>query len=153
MRGGLRKDGNMQYIIHRRYKGPGLLGGYLNLPYGTTLELPMDVMTGKPKDDRLYTEGGTPVCIERSQVAKEHAARNDDGCGLERGALTWAIAYAPRKGDAGFRFTEDEIRMLRGEYEHWLRPYDVIMFNDDFFRAGIEDLQELAKKLQIKIRR
>ena len=87
-----------------------------------------------------------------------HFARNDDGQGLERGRLTWAIAYSRRvrTGPNGRqqRFTEEEIELLERKWAHFLRQdVEVILFNEDFFAAAVPELKELADALHIKVRR
>ncbi len=139
----------MEYITHHRFKAIAMCGGRLNIPYGTKLNA---------ADITLVTQEEKPICYITSENAKRHFARNNDGRGLERGKLTYAIAFAPRerKGTGGRRqrFTDAEIEMLERDYSHWLRPnLDVVLFNDDFFAAEVEDLQKLADKLGIKYKR
>ena len=135
----------MKYIVHRRYRGTDILQNQLNLPYGTHLET---------VEGFIATNDGHLICYPASEAAKMYFAPNDDGRGLERGVLTWAIAYAPRKGESGFRFTEREIELLEKRWPHWLRQdVDTILFNEDFFAAQPEDLQRLADALKIKVRR
>jgi hypothetical protein len=40
--------------------------------------------------------------------------------------------------------------MLTKDYQRFLKPTDMILFNNDFFNAEISELEELAKKLNIK---
>lgn len=139
----------MRYITHRRFKRLALCGKQLNLPYGTELET-----SGRS----IITQDGKTVCYRTSENAKMHFARNDDGNGLERGKLTYAIAYSQRERHSADgrrqRFTDPEIEMLRRDWAYFLRPNkDVILFNDDFFAAEISELQKLANALHIKIRR
>ena len=132
----------MDYITHRRFKANAMCGR-INLRYGT----------------RVISEGGLickldgePICFTTSENAKMYFARNDDGRGLERGALTYAIAYGKRKGVKGFRFTNAEREMLTQEYAHWLRQdTDYLLFNNDFFAADVGELRELANRLKIKV--
>lgn len=82
----------------------------------------------------------------------------DGGQGLERGKLTWAIAYSQRvrTGPNGRqqRFTEEEIELLERKWAHFLRQdVEVILFNEDFFAAAVPELKELADALHIKVRR
>lgn len=139
----------MKYVTHHRFKGLAACGQQLNLPYGTELDAEGVV---------LLTQDGRPVCYSTSESAKLHFARNDDGRGLERGKLTWAIAYSQRirYGEDGRRqrFTDEEIELLEREWARWLRrDVDAILFNEDFFAAEPEELQKLADALKIKVRR
>lgn len=139
----------MRYITHHRFRENGLCLRKLNLPCGTELTV---------SGEFLLTPGGEPVCYRTSELAKRHFARNDDGRGLERGALTHAIAYGNRvrhsEDGRQQRFTDGEIAMLRSQWKRFLRPNeDVLLFNEDFFAAEVEELQGLADALKIKLRR
>ena len=131
----------MDYIVHRRFKKEAICGS-LNLRYGTKVE---------KQDDMLWLDDVKAICFATSENAKLHFSRNDDGMGLERGKLTYAIAYAPRKSRTGYRFNDEERKLLTEKYSHWLRQdTDYILFNDDFFGAPVDELRELAKRLNIK---
>ena len=113
-------------------------GKWVNLPYGTELE----VIAGC-----IDTPEGMAVCYSTSEDAKRHFACNDDGRGLERGALSWAIAYARRPR----QFTEAQIDLLERDWSQFLRKdVDTILFNEAFFVAPPEQLQQLAAALHIK---
>ena len=136
----------MQYITHHRFKSKALCGKELTLPYGTTL---------KCEDGKLIkTEEGKAICFNTSYSADQHFSRNEDGNGLRRGALTYAIAFAPRKvKNSGFRFSEEEQKLLCEKWDMFLKPnLDVILFNNAFFHADILTLGEIAKDLNIKIK-
>lgn len=116
-------------------------GDYLNLPYGTKLICINNILYYQNK----------PVCFTTSENAKRHFSRNDDNLGLERGALTYAIAFAKRDR-AGFRFSEKERNLITEKYRHWLKSeVDYILFNDDFFHAEINEINVLARELKIKL--
>lgn len=79
-----------------------------------------------------------------------HFARNDDGRGLERGRLTYEIAYSDRhpNEDNGFRFTDEEARILMRDYSRFIRQdVDTIIFNFEFFNASIEELKEIKERV------
>lgn len=139
----------MKYITHNRFKKLAACGETLNIPYGTELDT---------AGDFIITPDGKPICFATSENAKMHFARNDDGQGLERGRLTWAIAYSQRvrRGAGGQqqRFTDEEIELLEREWAHFLRQdVDVILFNENFFAAAVPELKQLADALHIKARR
>ena len=140
----------MRFVTHHRYKELALCGEQLDIPYGTELET---------EGESLVTAEGKAVCYTTSENAKKHFAQNDDGRGLERGTLTWAIAYSQRqkksKADGAFyRFSDEEREMLWRRWRHFLREdLDVIIFNEAFFAAAPEELQKLADALKIKVRR
>lgn len=139
----------MKYVVHNRYRGLDAGGKPMNVPYGTEFET---------IGDFIATRSGRGICFTTSETAREYFAANDDGRGLERGALTYAIAYSrrERKWPDGSvrRFDQAEVEMLEREWSHWLRQdVDTILFNDDFFAAQPEELRRLADALKIKVRR
>ncbi len=135
----------MKYITHHRFHGLALCGKRVNLPYGMVLTA---------AGGCLFTQDGRAICYPTSENAKRHFAPNDDGRGLERGRLTYAIAYSARNAGKGFRFSEEERRLLERDWGHFLRrDVDVLLFNEDFFAARPEQLQRLADALHIKVRR
>ncbi len=136
----------MEYIVHRRFKKPSAAGKRLNLPYGTKVTSDNNGMICSPDGDL--------ICFATSENAKLHFAINDDGQGLERGKLTYAIAYAPRNNGHAYRFSEAERIMLIRNWNRFLRQdTDMILFNEDFFRADTGELRRLADALNIKVRR
>lgn len=129
----------MDYIIHHRLKGKCICGD-VNLPYGTALH----------SEGKFIVGDVGIICAVISQQAKEHIARNDDGRGLERGKLTYAIAF---KGMShpGFRFDEKQRETITKTYSRFIRSdCDFIIFNDDFFNADVDELREMANTLNIK---
>lgn len=139
----------MKYITHNRFKRLAACGETLNIPYGTELETVGNFIVS-PK--------GKLICCTTSENAKMHFARNDDGQGLERGKLTWAIAYSRRvrtsPNGRQQRFAEAEIKLLEERWAHFLRQdVEAILFNEDFFAAAVGELQQLADALHIKVRR
>lgn len=129
----------MKYICHKRFKGT-TLNGYANIPYGTEYE----------SNGSFLCDNGNPIFATTSLNCHKHFARNDDGQGLRRGALTYAIAYAPRGKEP--RFSENEVDLLTREYMRFLKTTDTILFNDAFFNADISELETMAKALNIKIK-
>lgn len=133
----------MTYITHRPFNGIAASGRKMEIPYGSEFSVIANW---------IATPQGEAICSIHSENAKRCFAVNDDGCGLERGALTWAIAYEPRQGQKGFRFSDSEIELLEKDYGRWLRDTEFILFNDDFFAASVPELQKLADALNIKPR-
>lgn len=134
-------------IVFRRFKDLGICGD-VNIPYGTEL-------TATP-DGFVTFPDGRKITKIHSQNYIQHFSTNDDGQGLLRGKLTYAIAFSPRerkhKNGYVFRFSEDENDMIRKEWGKYLMPYDdTILFNNDFYDAPIEDLKKLADALDIQI--
>ena len=137
----------MEYICHHRFKGITAGAGEMNIPFGSKFQT-----IGK----FIATPDAKGICYITSDAAYRHFARNDDGKGLKRGALTYAIAYAKRerkhKDGHVFRLSEGEIEMLMRDYPHFLKDTETILFNHVFFNAEINELQELAAALGIKIK-
>lgn len=128
----------MEYICHKRYKGNDLNGKPVNLPYGTKL---------RQHEDYILTEKGNPICFRNSECCFMHFARNDDGQGLERGAISYSIAYSQR--GHGFRFTEAQREIIVTKWSKYIRrDIDMILFNRDFFSAPVEDLIQMSKDLE-----
>jgi hypothetical protein len=130
----------MQYICYKRFKGKTLSQDYANIPYGTKYETIGGFLCDNCK----------PMMTTTCYNCHQHFSRNDDGQGLRRGKLAYAIAYAPR-GDK-YRFSEEEIAMLTRDYQRFLKPTETILFNNDFFNAEISELEELAKRLNINVK-
>lgn len=131
----------MKYICYKRFRGKILSKTIVNIPYGTEFE---------SSGNFLYDHDGKYMMATTSFNCHQHFSRNDDGQGLRRGKLAYAIAFAPR--GKSYRFSEDEIAMLTRDYQRFLKPTDMILFNNDFFNAEVSELEELAKKLNIKVR-
>lgn len=130
----------MEYICHKQYKKTGASGIEYNFPYRKKLQ----------NIGQFIAYENAAVCTVTSDDAFRHFARNDDGNGLERGKLTYDIAYAPKKPnkDNGFRFTDKQAKMLKRYYKKYLMNTDVILFNEAFFNADIEDLQKIKVRLE-----
>lgn len=132
----------MNYITHKRFKEKGMSTKNYNIPYATELQT---------KNQIIYYNN-EPICYVTSENGHKFFSRNDDGQGLERGRLTYAIAYGDRKANKndGFRFTPEERDMLVTDYSHFLVDNtEWILFNHNFFNADVEELTELAKKLGV----
>ncbi len=130
-----------EYICHKDFSGK-CIAGDVNLKRGTKAE--MDSSTIFVKDLGI-------ICLGTSYIANRHFAINEDGEGLKRGDLTYAIAYANRDGGNGFRFSDDEQVMFLKEYPQFLKSTDGILFNHSFFTADIPILEEIADRLNIHI--
>ena len=134
----------MKYITHHRFKKKALCGKILNIPYGTELEC---------RNNILYTPDNRMICYDTSENAKIHFAANDDGKGLERGKYTYEIAYGRKYVQKkGFRFSDKQRDIIGRHFQRFLRTdCDMIIFNEKFFRASIEDLKQMADELHIRV--
>ena len=139
----------MEYIAHKRFREIAACEKVLNIPYGTKLET---------IGEFIATSDGQAVCYITSENAHKHFARNDDGMGLERGALTYAIAYGKRRkpksdSNGAYRFSDKEIEILERDWKHFLLDdVPVILFNHNFFSADVSELKKLADVLEIKVK-
>jgi hypothetical protein len=137
----------MDYIVHRRCRGVSATGEIINIPYRSEFRT-----IGR----FIATADAKAICVVTSDMAHKFFARNDDGNGLLRGRLTYAIAYSPRErtGADGKRqrFTDGEIQMLQDFWSKYLRQDTpgALLFNHDFFNADISDLEAMAKMLNLK---
>jgi hypothetical protein len=137
----------MQYIVHHRMRDIVATGKKMNIPYGSTFET---------IGDFIATADAQAICYITSEMAYEFFARNDDGKGLERGKLSYAIAYKNRVRYSATgrrqRFTDEEIELLETHWSRFLRDdTDTIRFNRSFFEADPAELAAMAKMLQIKV--
>ena len=66
----------MEYIIHKDFNTKAICGE-VNLPTGTVCN----------EYNGLICHEGKALCVNRSENAYKHFARNDDGNGLKRGEL------------------------------------------------------------------
>ncbi|MBR0096609.1 MAG: hypothetical protein IJP88_05475 [Synergistaceae bacterium] len=134
-----------EYITHTRFDGKDINGREILIRRGHKLER---------KGELLYYDE-RPVCVHRSLVGKQHFAKNDDGLGLERGDLTYAIAYSPRvrhsdDGERQQRFTDAELETLNTKWVEYLKPnVDMLLFNDKFFELSPDVLKEIARDVNI----
>ena len=122
------------YIVKKRMRLEGIRGR-VNLPYGTEVEAV----------DGMIIHKGAAVCAVTSRNAHQYLARNDDGKGLERGALTMAITSTLEKRDKGYqhrwdRLWEDESAQKYRRQDH----EDHFLWGHAFFEAPVEDLRHIA---------
>lgn len=131
----------MEYICHRRFKGKAFCGE-VNIPALS----------------ELYTFAGTlvynekAICLIDSENGHQYFARNDDGQGLLRGKLTQAIQKTLQNKDEHYQDRWDKVwedkrcsKFKRKEHE------DFWLWNNEFFRAQIEELQYIADLIGAKV--
>lgn len=119
----------MKYIFHKRFKGKSI-SGMMNIPAKTKCE----------SVNGLVFVLGLPVFFETSENAHTHVATDEDGFGLQRGALTKEICSRIKKAGGG-----SVAKKMRGNIicEKYCRGdcKGVWLWNHDFYNASIEDLQ------------
>lgn len=124
----------MEYITHKRFKQKSLTGD-VNIPALSKCEC----------ENNIIFHDGRPICLSTSENGHQYFAINNDGKGLERGQLTQYIQKRlakqdGRHDDRWYKVWNDKLcqRYKRVEHDdHWL-------WNDDFFKASIGDLQYIA---------
>lgn len=124
----------VRYIVKKRMREAGI-SGRVNLPYGTAVEAV----------DGLIIHQGAAVCAVTSRNAHLYFARDDDGQGRERGALTLAITSTLEKRDKDHqarwdRVWEDETAQKYRRQDH----EDYFLWGHAFFEAPVEDLRHIA---------
>lgn len=122
------------YIVKKRMRLEGIRGR-VNLPYGTEVEAV----------DGMIIYKGEAVCAVTSRNAHLYFARDDDGQGRERGALTLAITKRLEKRDKDHqarwdRVWEDPVCQKYRHPEH----EDHFIWGHAFFEAPVEDLRHIA---------
>ena len=95
--------------------------------------------------DGVIIHKGAAVCAVTSRNAHLHLARDDDGQGRERGALTLAITSTLEKRDKDHqarwdRVWEDETAQKYRRQDH----EDHFLWGHAFFEAPVEDLRHIA---------
>jgi len=124
----------MQYITHRRFRGKAMCGE-VNLP----------AMTACEEENNVIYCHGHPICYATSENGHQFFARDDDGNGMLRGALTQSIQKALEQHDEDHQKRWDKVwddpfcePYRRGEHgDHWL-------WNHAFFNAEILTLRHIA---------
>lgn len=126
---------SVQYIAKKRARFTAMCG-QVNIPWGTPVYL---------NGEFLEDSDGALLCAVTSKNAHEFFARNDDGDGAERGALTSSIAKALEKRDKEHQRRWDAIwadplcqKYRRVEHE------DFWVWNHAFYEAPVTDLRHIA---------
>ena len=123
-----------RYIVKQRAR-IATLPGPVNLPYGTEVEAVEDYLIHQ----------GRRLCAVTSRKAHLYFARDDDGQGRERGALTLAITKRLEKRDK-----DHQARWGRGGVDPGCQKYrhpeheDHFIWDHAFFEAPVEDLRHIA---------
>lgn len=123
------------YVVKKEYNGKDLNSHNVNLKIDKTLN---DI-------NGLLYYNNTPICVNRSRVAKKYFVWNGDGCADERWELEQKIfsywPYSSKIYDLVFSDT----------YKHLIREDspDTILFNDYFYSSShISELKDLLKDIE-----
>lgn len=128
----------MQYINYKRFKGKAICG-YVNIP----------ALTNFQAEDGMIYYNEKPLCTVVSSNAHNFFARNDDGCGLQRGRLIETINKMLSKRDAFYQIRwnavwEDAICNQYRRIEH----QDYWLWNHAFYNAPIEQLEHIVSVIK-----
>lgn len=110
-----------KYITTHKYKDIGLCGQRFNIHYGEEIE----------RNGNILCINGLDICHAESDNGFKHFSWNEDGRGLERGAITYAIAY----GDNGYpvALSDEEKDVFRKRWGKYLRTNsDAEIVNAEF---------------------
>ena len=121
----------MKYICTRDYSGVIGNGDTADVAYGAEFDTIGSFIAFENK----------ALCRIGSQIAKEHFAINDDGNGLERGAITHYFAFE-------HSFSEAEATTLQTKYPQFLNDG---VFSQEFFDADIDTLRSLMSEFGLEI--
>lgn len=135
----------MRYVVFKRFRDK-CLSGVVNLPYGTVCEL----------DGEMITKDGNALVVATSDNAHNFFARDDDGCGLERGRLTQEIQAKLSPPPLNRRESASEYKRRQAAWARiWadpkIQPYkmrehaDHWLWNHAFFNADIETLKYILQ--------
>ena len=121
----------MKYICTRNYSGVIGNGDTSVVAYGAEFDT----------IGSFIAHDNKALCRIGSQIAREYFAINDDGNGLERGAITHYFAFE-------HSFTADEAATLQTKYPQFLNDG---VFGQEFFDADIDTLRALMSEFGLEI--
>lgn len=124
----------MKYIVTKRFKKTAICGP-VNIP----------AMTGVEERGGCLYHNRKKLCMVTSENAHQYFARNDDGCGMERGKLTRSITNILSAKDGDYQNRWDKVwadpvcqAFRRPEHaDHWL-------WNHAFYSADLDALNYIA---------
>lgn len=124
------------FVAARRAKFRGI-SGPVNIPRGTRLQ---------ESDGGVLTLDGRLVCTVNGARGRDFFALDDDGRGVLRGALTYAIRNKLRCRDKNYQARWDRIwgSLMCKRYQN-LEHADFWIWNQAFYEAPIDDLQSIAR--------
>lgn len=141
----------MKYFTRCEYVGPNLLGQQIRIPEYAIVDTQDNIICWK----RL------PVCYINSQIARDYFIWDEDNHGQDRlryeneiwfNKETELYEFEPDTGDIPLlkpsKYSSDEIRFLRQNFSQYLENGDVILFNNKFYQAPIEDLRIMAQYMR-----
>lgn len=140
------QDKRNEYVAFRPYEGNIIRQDKNGKPY--RVEIPAGAKFWA-SETLLWNDFWEPVCGLDSQNSIEHFVPNFDGEGMERGALTYAIAFETREHRLGFRLNTTEREWFMQKWSHYLRDTGTILFNREFYSAPVNVLREIADWLHI----
>lgn len=145
----------MKYLTRTEYKGLNLIGQQVEIPAGVYCDT----------QDNIICWQRYPVCYINSQIARDYFIWADDGQELRRlkyendiwfnkPAQEYDFETPVEHGDGTTetiivrrisKYSAEEIRFLTKNYSKYLESAEVILFNNAFYQAPIDDLEAMAK--------
>ena len=123
----------MNYICIYEYSGKSINCKHVNIPYGADMT---------DNGNYIFDADNNPICRIDSQVGHMYFANNDDGNGLERGAII-------RKLTIDCKYSDEQVNIIFDNYSDFLQSTEFLLFNNDFYRADIDTLRTLIDDLGI----
>ena len=125
----------MEYIIHTDFNAKAICGE-VNLPKGTVCQ----------ERNGFICYNGKPLCVNRSENAFKHFARNDDGNGLKRGELIQTIKSTLRDNEElWYRVCNDEVCVLYDRNANG----DTWLWSFEFYNADISTLEYILNLITV----
>lgn len=144
----------MKFLVRKIYKGKNLVGMDIEIPEGTYVDA----------DNKYILWNRLPVCIYRSQTAKDYFIWADDGFEFTRLRYENVILFNDRerlwkkeipiydnegkfiKNEVVYnstRFTPEEVKFMKENFSKFLVDGDGFVFNDLFYVGS--DIKEIEK--------
>ena len=124
----------MNYICIFEYSGKAINCKHVTIPYGAEMT---------DNGNYIFDADKNPICRIDSQVGHMYFANNDDGNGLERGAII-------RKLTIDCKYSDEQVNIIFDNYSDFLQSTEFLLFNNDFYRADIDTLRTLIHDLGIE---
>lgn len=147
------KGENMEnYICYRHYRGTDVTGKFnINLKFGSSIV----------RIDNLLYAHDLIICRANSADGHTYFCSNFDGNGIQRGEMIKKISLSLRKRYANALTSEDikanqkwqkTLTAVVGDViaQKYLKETDKIFWNDEYYRASIEDLEHIYKIIKNK---
>ena len=146
-----------EYISKKEFIGKDMLGRDITIPAYSEFDLKNKYLRYK----------NIPICSEYSQIAKDYLVYNGDGLGSRRMIYLESILNKKSKWKDSIDIYDDfgnyikseevictglfsplEVNYLKERYKKYIKSISPFMFNDDFYKAPIEDLKTISNFME-----